>query len=107
MDSHGSVALTRTPLTVGVDATSRSAGGDVAVTRRRQTVDDAPASAENVAHLEIVEFHNVHRRDDGMWTATHFGSGAVIEASTFELLEMVEAPIVRIAFSLRVRGLSA
>ena len=42
-----------------------------------------------------------------MWTATHFGCGVVIGAPTFELLEMVEAPIVRIAHSVRVSGLSA
>ncbi|MFG1681447.1 hypothetical protein ACGFNP_14890 [Nonomuraea sp. NPDC049269] len=105
MDSHRSASPTGTPFPAGVDATNGSADGDV--TRRRQTVEHAPASAETAIHLEIVEFHDVHRRDDRMWTATHFGCGVVIDALTFELLEMVEAPIVRIAHSVRVSGLSA
>lgn len=56
---------------------------------------------------EIPDFVDVHRRDDGIWTATHFGSGEVIEAPTYDQLAHVEAPIVRIGHSYRVSGLSA
>lgn len=108
MDSHGSVPPTRTPPTAGVDATSRSAGGDV--TRRRQADHPAPHPPHTVQltpDREIVEFHDVHRRDDGLWTATHFRSGTVIEAGTFDDLATIEAPQVRILYAWRVRGLIA
>lgn len=112
MDSHGSVSPTRTPPTAGVDATSRSAGGDV--TRRRQT-DRLPAPTARRINAalaasgpaEIVEFRDVHRRDDGVWTATHFRSGVVIEADTFECLAKIEAPQVRILHAWRTKGLLA
>jgi hypothetical protein len=100
----------RPPAPAGVDATSRSADGDV--TRRRQTDYTAPPPPRAVQLTpdpEIVEFHDVHRRDDGLWTATHFRSGTVIEAGTFDDLAMIEAPQVRIlyAWRVRVRGLIA
>lgn len=53
MDSHGSVPHTRTPLTAGVDATSRSAGGDV--TRRRQTDQVALPAQRRPSHPEVAE----------------------------------------------------
>jgi hypothetical protein len=88
MDSHGSATLTPSPIT---DAPSRSADGDV--TRRRQTEPEIPG------------FRNVEQLPDGSWRAVHVGSSETITADTFEHLERVEAPIVRIAHGWRTQGL--
>ena len=45
---------------------------------------------------EIPEFHDVEQGPDGAWRAVH-RSGDIITAPTFEHLERVEAPIVRLA----------
>ncbi|MEU7741959.1 hypothetical protein [Nonomuraea sp. NPDC049158] len=97
----------RTPSTAGVDATSRSAGGDV--TRRRQTdhlaprprrVDASPASS---GPIEIAEFHDIRQRDDGIWIAVH-DSGRVITAPSLRRLQYIEALKVRILHSLHTSG---
>ncbi|MEU7861223.1 hypothetical protein [Nonomuraea sp. NPDC049141] len=83
MDSHRSVAPTRTPPTAGVDATSRSADGDV--TRRRQTVEhpaqcgasgEASRAHPYVPDCDIVEY------GDGTFLVTHLPSGRTRRAVT-------------------------
>lgn len=107
MDSHGSVPPTRTPPTASVDATSRSAGGDV--TRRRQTDHPAPpprrvdASPAISGPVEIAEFHDARRRADGLWIAVH-DSGRVITAPSLRRLQYIEALKVRILHSLHTSG---
>ncbi|TMR90368.1 hypothetical protein [Nonomuraea basaltis] len=86
MDSHGSASPISPTLT---GATSRSAGG-VAVTRRRQT-----------GPPEIPEFRDVTNLPDGTWTAVHKASGDVITAASFDALEGVEAPQVRLLHAWR------
>ncbi|MEV6159438.1 hypothetical protein AB0L53_54810 [Nonomuraea sp. NPDC052129] len=109
MDSHRSVPPMRPPARSGVDATSRSADGDV--TRRRQTdhlalalpprrVDVSPTSSGSA---EIAEFHDVRRRDDGIWIAVH-DSGQVITAPSLRRLQYIEALKVRILHSLHTSG---
>ncbi|MFF0862334.1 hypothetical protein ACFYUV_11320 [Nonomuraea sp. NPDC003560] len=51
--------------------------------------------------VEVPGFRHVEQRPDGSWTAVHRASGEVIEASTFERLERIEAPIVRLAHGWR------
>ncbi|WP_327580890.1 hypothetical protein OHA25_33390 [Nonomuraea sp. NBC_00507] len=85
MDSHGSASPTHSPR---ASATSRSAGG-AAVTRRRQT------------EHRIVGFRDVEQLPNETWTAVHKASGTVITAPSFEALERVEAPMVRIAYAWR------
>lgn len=48
------------------------------------------------ALTEIPEFRDVQQRPDGTWTAVHTATGDVITAPTFEHLERVEAPRVRL-----------
>ncbi|HEX4815901.1 MAG TPA: hypothetical protein VFV66_24405 [Nonomuraea sp.] len=65
---------------------SRSAGADV--TLRRQAG-------------RIPEFRDVEEQPDGTWTAVHNATGETITAETFERLERVQAPMVRLAHALR------
>jgi hypothetical protein len=51
-------------------------------------------------HLpEIPGFRDVEQKPDGTWTAVHKASGEVITAPTFEHLERVEAPVVRLTYA--------
>lgn len=50
---------------------------------------------------EIPEFRDVEQLLDGSWRAVHRPSGEVIAAVTFYQLEQIEAPAVRIAYTLR------
>lgn len=62
MDSHGSVSPMRTPPTAGVDATSRSADGDV--TRRRQADQAALPVQRRPSHPETAEGARLDAMDD-------------------------------------------
>ncbi|TMR88121.1 hypothetical protein [Nonomuraea basaltis] len=88
MDSHGSEPPTSPALT---GATSRPADDDVTRGRQAESAEHAP---------RIPEFRGVERRPDGTWTAIHKATGEPITATTFEQLERVEAPMVRLAHAL-------
>ncbi|MFB4276020.1 hypothetical protein ACBJ59_12050 [Nonomuraea sp. MTCD27] len=57
-----------------------------------------PPQPRKPAH-EIPEFRDVEQLGDGSWRAVHTPTGEVIAADTFEWLERVEAPALRIAYS--------
>jgi hypothetical protein len=50
---------------------------------------------------EIPEFRDVEQLPDGSWRAIHKPSGETITAADFYRLERIEAPVVRISYSLK------